>query len=55
MKFKAAELIGNPFIVIVGKALAEGKVELRNRRSGEKAEISLDGAAAEIRKVVTAS
>ena len=55
VKFKDAELIGNPFIVIVGKALAEGKVELRNRRSGEKAEISLDGAAAEIRKVVTAS
>ena len=55
VKFKDAELIGNPFIVIVGKALAEGKVELRNRRSGEKAEISLDGAAAEICKVVTAS
>lgn len=55
VKFKDAELIGNPFIVIVGKALAEGKVELRNRRSGEKAEISLDGAAAEIRKVVTSS
>jgi len=41
VKFKDAELIGNPFIVIVGKALAEGKVELRVRRSGERQEIAL--------------
>lgn len=39
VKFKDAELIGNPIIVIVGKGLAEGKVELRIRRSGEKSEV----------------
>ena len=55
VKFKDAELIGNPFIVIVGKALAEGKVELRNRRSGEKVEVVLDGAVEEILNVVTAN
>ena len=54
VKFKDAELIGNPFIVIVGKALAEGKIELRNRRSGDKDEIALDGAISAIHKVVTA-
>ena len=54
VKFKDAELIGNPFIVIVGKALAEGKVELRNRKSGDKSEITLDGAHLAIQKVVTA-
>ena len=41
VKFKDAELIGNPFIVIVGKGLAEGKVELRNRKSGEKSEVAV--------------
>ena len=41
VKFKDAELIGNPIIVIVGKALSEGKVELRVRSSGEKSEVPL--------------
>ena len=41
VKFKDAELIGNPVIVIVGKALAEGKVELRVRGTGAKSEVPL--------------
>jgi prolyl-tRNA synthetase len=41
VKFKDAELIGNPVIVIVGKALAEGKVELRIRTTGVKREVLL--------------
>ncbi len=48
VKFKDAELIGIPFIVIVGKALADGKIEFRFRKSGEKIEISAEGAAKEI-------
>ena len=55
VKFKDAELIGIPFIVIVGKALADGKIELRVRRTGEKSEVNLDGAAASIISVVTAN
>ena len=55
VKFKDAELIGNPFIVIVGKALADGKVELRNRRSSDKIEVSLGRAIEEIISVVTAN
>ena len=54
VKFKDAELIGVPFIVIVGKALAEGKVELRIRTSGEKSEINAATATEDIYKVVTA-
>ena len=54
VKFKDAELIGVPFIVIVGKALAEGKVELRIRSSGEKSEINAATASEDIYKVVTA-
>ena len=48
VKFKDAELIGIPFIVIVGKALSEGKVEFRVRRTGEKTEIELLKAVTEI-------
>ena len=39
VKFKDAELIGNPYIVIVGKGLQEGKIEFRVRKTGEKSEI----------------
>ncbi len=55
VKFKDAELIGIPFIIIVGKALAEGKVELRNRRTGEKSEVLLTEALSQIIAVVTAA
>ena len=48
VKFKDAELIGIPFIVIVGKALSEGKVEFRVRATGEKTEIELLKAVTEI-------
>ena len=41
VKFKDAELIGIPVIMVVGKSLADGKVELRNRKTGEKSEVAL--------------
>ena len=44
VKFKDAELIGIPVIVVVGKALENGQVEVRVRKSGEKSEIALAGA-----------
>lgn len=44
VKFKDAELIGNPFIVIVGKGLAEGKIEFRERKSGLKEEFDANNA-----------
>ena len=52
VKFKDAELIGNPIIVIVGKALADGKVEVRTRKTGEKREIALSDALTEISSLV---
>jgi len=48
VKFKDAELIGIPFIVIVGKSLAEGKVEFRVRRTGDKSELNSNNAVEEI-------
>ena len=48
VKFKDAELIGNPYIVIFGKSLAEGKVELRVRKGNIKREVPLEDALAEV-------
>ncbi len=48
VKFKDAELIGIPFIMVVGKGLADGKVEFRDRKSGEKSEFAVDAALATI-------
>ncbi|MEI5675755.1 MULTISPECIES: proline--tRNA ligase [unclassified Nocardioides] len=43
VKFKDAELIGVPTVVVVGKSLAEsGTVEVRDRRSGEREDVSAD-------------
>ncbi len=42
VKFGDAELIGVPVIVIVGKGVAEGKVELWDRRTGVKTPVGID-------------
>jgi prolyl-tRNA synthetase len=39
--FKDAELLGIPTIVVVGKGLADGEVEVRDRRSGEIAKVDV--------------
>jgi prolyl-tRNA synthetase len=42
-KFKDADLIGLPFRVVIGeKALNEGKVEVRTRKTGETAKVPPD-------------
>jgi prolyl-tRNA synthetase len=45
VKFKDAELLGMPWLVVVGRGWANGVVELRNRFTGEHREIAVDGAA----------
>jgi prolyl-tRNA synthetase len=52
VKFKDAELIGIPVIVVVGKALENGNVEVRVRRTGEKSEIALSTAVDAITKTL---
>ena len=52
VKFKDAELIGNPYIIIVGKGLQEGKVEFRVRKSGEKSELPVGEIVAHVMKLV---
>ncbi|MCL4797017.1 MAG: proline--tRNA ligase [Bryobacteraceae bacterium] len=46
VKFKDADLIGVPFRINVGKKLAEGKVEVVNRRTRESADVAVGEAAA---------
>jgi len=48
VKFKDAELIGNPVIVVVGKSLEQGNVEVRIRKSGDKQEVALASAVTSI-------
>jgi prolyl-tRNA synthetase len=45
VKFKDAELLGMPWIVVVGRGWTNGVVELRNRFTGENREIAVGGAA----------
>ena len=52
VKFKDAELIGIPVIVVVGKGLINGVIEVRNRWTNTKNEVSLSSAITEIQAVV---
>ncbi len=52
VKFKDAELLGVPWIVVVGRGWANGVVELRNRFTGANREIAVDEAVATIEAAV---
>ncbi|MDT7609767.1 MAG: prolyl-tRNA synthetase, partial [Pseudonocardiales bacterium] len=54
VKFADAELIGVPTIVVVGRGLANGVVEVKDRRSGERADVPVDGAVAHLAELVRA-
>jgi prolyl-tRNA synthetase len=49
VKFKDAEMIGVPTIVVVGKGLADGVVEVRDRKTGERRDVAVADAGAAIR------
>ncbi|MFI6999426.1 proline--tRNA ligase [Nocardia sp. NPDC050175] len=48
VKFKDAELLGMPLVLVVGRGWAEGKVELRDRFTGAADEIPADSAVATV-------
>lgn len=54
VKFKDSELLGMPLVVVVGRGWADGKVELRDRFTGESRELDKETATAEIVKAVRA-
>ncbi|WGL53751.1 proline--tRNA ligase [Nocardioides sp. BP30] len=52
VKFKDAELIGVPTIVTVGRGLADGLIEVKDRRSGEKTDVATADAVARLTALV---
>jgi len=52
VKFKDAELLGVPTIVVVGKGLADGVVEVRDRRTGEREDVAVADAANRVTEIV---
>ena len=51
VKFKDAELLGLPVVVVVGKRLVDGLVEVRSRRTGTTTEVACTDAVAAVRAV----
>lgn len=55
VKFNDADLVGYPVQVVVGKkSLAEGKVEIKNRKTCERISVTPCEVVAEVRKVIRA-
>jgi prolyl-tRNA synthetase len=52
VKFKDAELLGVPTIVVVGRGLADGVVEVKDRASGEREDVPIGSAAAQLADLV---
>jgi prolyl-tRNA synthetase len=48
VKFKDSELIGVPTIVVVGRGLVDGTIEVKDRRSGDRCVVEVDSAVAEV-------
>jgi prolyl-tRNA synthetase len=55
VKFKDAELVGVPVIVVVGRGLVDGLVELRDRATGERSDVRLDGVVGQVVAKLTGS
>ena len=49
VKFKDAELLGMPTVVVVGKGLADGVVEVKDRATGERRDVPLAQVVDEVR------
>jgi prolyl-tRNA synthetase len=52
VKFKDAELLGVPTVVIIGKGLADGVVEVRDRASGQRESVPVAEAVTAVGEVV---
>ncbi|MDQ3357502.1 MAG: proline--tRNA ligase [Actinomycetota bacterium] len=48
VKFKDAELLGVPTIVVVGRGVATGTIEIKDRASGDRREVAVDDAAVQV-------
>ncbi|WP_413450624.1 proline--tRNA ligase [Georgenia sp. 1P01AC] len=55
VKFADSELLGVPLVLVVGRGLAEGKVELRERTTGERRELLVGEAVETVAAAVRAA
>jgi prolyl-tRNA synthetase len=53
VKFKDSELLGVPTILVVGKSLENGVVEIKDRRSGDRREVLVADAVSEVLREVS--
>jgi prolyl-tRNA synthetase len=53
VKFKDSELLGVPTILVVGKSLENGVVEIKDRRSGDRREVPVADAVSEVLREVS--
>ena len=54
VKFKDYELLGVPYGIVVGRGLADGKVEIRTRATGESLEVPVAEASAKLAEMLRA-
>ena len=52
VKFNDAELLGMPWIVVVGKKLAEGLVEVKNRKTGERLDVEVSKIVSHLKSII---
>ncbi len=52
VKFADAEILGMPTIVVIGRGLADGVIEVRDRASGAREDVALADALGEILRAV---
>ncbi|NKX91795.1 proline--tRNA ligase [Sanguibacter hominis ATCC BAA-789] len=53
VKFADAELLGVPLIVVVGRGLADGVIEVRERTSTERIQVAVDDVVAHVEGIVS--
>ena len=54
VKFNDSELIGVPTIVVVGKRLVDGFIEVKDRRSGDRTDLAVATAVDDLARLVGA-
>ena len=53
VKFNDSELLGIPTIVVVGKGLADGVIEIKDRATGERSDVPIANAVNQIRQSIS--
>ncbi len=51
-KFADADLVGIPLRIVVGKKVKEGKVEIKNRLTGETFDVEIEGAISRVKEIL---